>query len=268
MKAQMKAKTGAHFSEQSGGRIMVVGLGPGGPQHLTPAAQAAVERADLILGYRTYLKLIAHLAPATPREGHGMRQEVARVQRAVELAQAGRQVALVSSGDAGIYGMAGLVYDVLREQETAVEVEVVPGMSALNAAASLVGAPLMSDFAVISLSDHLTPLPQILNRLQLAAAADFVLCLYNPKGRRRVEPFARTCAILADARAPDTPVGIVRAASREGQQVRLSTVAALPEEAVDMLTLLIVGNSRSYIYRGRMVTPRGYEQKYQLGEGE
>lgn len=247
------------------GSIVVVGLGPGGPQHLTPAARAAVEGADVILGYRTYLKLIDRLAPGTPREGHGMRQEVERVQRAVERARSGRKVALVSSGDAGIYGMAGLVYDVLREQKAEeVEVEVVPGMSALNAAAALVGAPLMSDFAVISLSDHLTPLAQILRRVELAAEADFVLCLYNPKGRR-VEPFARTCAILKATRAPETPVGIVRAASREGEEVRLSTVGTMAKEAVDMLTLLIVGNSRSYVYRGRMVTPRGYEHKYQLG---
>ena len=254
------------MSTRVSGTIVAIGLGPGDRQHLTPAAQAAVEGADVILGYHTYLKLIDCLAPGTPREGHGMRQEVERVRRAVELARSGRRVALVSSGDAGIYGMAGLVYDVLRQQdETDIEVEVVPGMSALNAAAALVGAPLMNDFAVISLSDHLTPLEQILRRVELAAKADFVLCFYNPKGRRRVEPFARACAILEATRAPDTPVAIVRAASRAGEQVRLSTVAALAEEAVDMLTLLIIGNSCSYVYRGRMVTPRGYDQKYELG---
>lgn len=250
------------------GGVTVVGMGPGGAAHMTPAARAAIEGAEVILGYRTYLKLIDDLAPGTPREGHGMTQEVDRVNRAIDLAEDGQRVALVSSGDAGVYGMAGLTYEVARERGSAVEIEVVPGMSALNAAAALLGAPLMSDFAVISLSDHLTPLEVILQRVEAAASADFVLCLYNPKGRRRVEPFERTCGILARRRDPDTPVGLVRAATREGQRVQIITLEELPEAEVDMLTLIVVGSSRTYRHAGRMITPRGYERKYQLSKGE
>jgi precorrin-3B C17-methyltransferase len=251
------------------GVILVVGLGPGDLAQLTPAARQALERADVIYGYKTYLRLIAELAPGTPREGSGMRQEVSRVNRVVDEAQAGKRVALVSSGDAGVYGMAGLVYEVLRErQEAGVAVEVIPGISALNAAAALLGAPLMTDFAAISLSDQLTPRDEILRRVELAAQADFVLCLYNPKGKQRVEPFELTCQILARHRSPETPVGLVRAAYREQQQVEVITLADLPRAEVNMVTIIIVGNSRTGIYHGKMVTPRGYATKYELDNSD
>jgi precorrin-3B C17-methyltransferase len=234
---------------------------------MTPAARAAVEQAEVIIGYKTYLRLIADLAPHTPREGSGMRQEVGRVSRAIELARAGRCVALISGGDAGVYGMAGLVYELLRERgEEELAVEVVPGVSALNGAAALLGAPLMTDFAAISLSDQLTPLDDILQRVELAAQADFVLCFYNPKGKNRIVPFARTCEILARHRAPSTPVGIVRAAYRAGQQVEIIPLAGLAGAEVDMVTMVIVGNSRTYTHHGKMVTPRGYANKYDLDE--
>ncbi len=249
------------------GAITVVGLGPGATAQMTAAARQAIEHADVILGYRTYLELIEALAPGVPREASGMGQEVERVHRAVELARSGQRVALVSSGDAGVYGMAGLVYEVLRERDEDVSVEVVPGVSALNAAASLLGAPLMTDFAVVSLSDHLIPRETILRRLVLAAQADFVVCLYNPKGRRRTEPFERACEVLAQHRAPETPVGIVRAAYRAGQRVELIRLAELPQADVDMLTLVVVGNSRTFVHDGKMVTPRGYDRKYAL-DGE
>jgi precorrin-3B C17-methyltransferase len=250
------------------GAVIVVGIGPGGLQHMTPAARSAIESADVILGYRTYLELIADLAPDTPREGHGMRQEVSRANRAIDLALAGQRVVLVSSGDAGIYGMAGLAYDIARERGAAVKIEVVPGISALNAAAALLGAPLMADFAAISLSDHLTPLDLILRRVEAAARADFVLCLYNPKGRKRTEPFARTCDILLAERSADTPVGLVRAATRQGEQVRIIALADLPTAGVDMLTLIVVGSSQTYTHNGRMVTRRGYQRKYDLAGKE
>jgi precorrin-3B C17-methyltransferase len=246
------------------GALIVVGIGPGGLEHMTPAARTAIETADVILGYRTYLELIADLAPGTPREGHGMRQEVEWANRALDLAVGGQRVALVSSGDAGVYGMAGLAYDVARERAVEVKIEIVPGMSALNAAAALLGAPLMTDFAVISLSDHLTPLDLILRRVEAAARADFVLCLYNPKGRRRIEPFVAACTILLAERGTDTPVGLVRAATREGQQVRVLTLADLPAAEVDMLTLVVVGSSQTYLHEGWMITPRGYQCKYKL----
>jgi precorrin-3B C17-methyltransferase len=248
------------------GSIDVVGTGPGAPACMTPAAREAIAHADVILGYKTYLNLIAGLAPGTPREASGMRQEVSRVNRAIDLALSGRRVALVSGGDAGIYGMAGLVYEVLRERGDDIAVTVIPGVSALNAAAALLGAPLMTDFAAVSLSDQLVPLDDILRRVEAAARADFILCLYNPKSKHRVEPFARACEILAKHRAPETPVGVVRAAYRDGQQVQIVTLADLPTAPVDMLTLVVVGGSRTYVHNSKMVTPRGYADKYALGE--
>jgi precorrin-3B C17-methyltransferase len=175
-------------------------------------------------------------------------------------------VALVSSGDAGVYGMAGLVYEVLRERgDDGIEVQVIPGVSALNAAASLLGAPLMMDFAAISLSDQLVPLEDILRRVDLAAQAGFVLALYNPKGKQRVEPFARTCQILARHLPPETPVGVVRAAWRADQGVDLITLADLPAAEVNMVTVIIVGNRHTFAHNGKMITPRGYATKYELG---
>ena len=251
------------------GSIVVIGLGPGDPAQMTPAARQALESADVIFGYKTYLRLIADIAPETPRQGSGMRQEVSRVNRVVDAALEGRRVALVSSGDAGIYGMAGLVYEVLRERSLSdLPVEVVPGVSALNAAAALLGAPLMTDFAAISLSDQLTPRAEILRRVELAAQADFVLCLYNPKGKNRVEPFERTCEILARYRGPDTPVGIVRAAYRQKQSVEVIPLADLPAAEVNMVTIIIVGNSRTGVFNGKMVTPRGYDSKYSLARDD
>jgi precorrin-3B C17-methyltransferase len=271
---------------------------------MTAAAQQAIGEADVIVGYKTYLRLIAHLAPETPRESSGMGQEVTRVGRAIDLAEEGWRVALVSGGDAGVYGMAGLVYDVYhariasstmgmeprpasdgmaagnemsslqpsepaQEEEggkRAVEIEVVPGVSALNAAAALLGAPLMTDFCAISLSDQLVPLDEILDRVELAAQGDFVIGLYNPKSRRRTEPFRRACEILVRHRPPETPVGIVRAAYREGQQVTLTSLSDLAQADVDMVTTVVVGNDRTYVAQGKMVTRRGYATKYDLGD--
>ena len=248
---------------------MVVGLGPGDLSLLTPAARQALESADVISGYKTYLRLIETLAPEVPREGSGMRQEVSRVNRVVDLAKEGRRVALISSGDAGVYGMVGLVYEVLRQRgESELAVEVIPGVSALNAAAALLGAPLMTDFAAISLSDQLTPRAEILRRVDLAAQADFILCLYNPKGKNRTEPFELTCQILAKHLAPETPVGLVRAAYRAEQQIELITLAQLPAAVVNMVTIIIVGNSRTGVYDGKMVTPRGYANKYELDDSD
>jgi precorrin-3B C17-methyltransferase len=248
------------------GSIVVVGLGPGDLDHLTPAARQSLETADVISGYKTYLRLIANLAPTVPRQGSGMRQEVSRVNQVIDLALDGRRVALISSGDAGVYGMAGLVYEVLRQREIDnLPVEVLPGISALNAAAALLGAPLMTDFAAISLSDQLTPRDEILRRVELASQADFILCLYNPKGKQRVEPFELTCQILARHRSPETPVGLVRAAYRAEQEVEVLTLAELPGAEVNMVTIIIVGNSRTGVFNGKMVTPRGYARKYELG---
>jgi precorrin-3B C17-methyltransferase len=176
-------------------------------------------------------------------------------------------VAVISSGDAGIYGMAGLVYEVLNERSIVnMPVEVIPGVTAICAAAALVGAPLMTDFAIISLSDQLIPRDSILKRVELAIQGDFVIGFYNPKGQQRRETFDRACEILVRYRAANTPVGIVRAATREGQQVTITTLGALSKADVDMLTVIIVGNSKTSILDGRMVTSRGYDRKYQLAD--
>ncbi len=246
--------------------ITVIGIGPGAEAHITPAARRAIERADIIIGYKTYLRLLENIAPDTPRRATGMRQEVQRVNQAVDFALAGQKVALVSGGDAGVYGMAGLVYEVLRQRgDDAVEVEVIPGISALNAAAALLGAPLMTDFAAISLSNQLVPRDDILRRVEAAASAGFILCLYNPKGKQRVKPFELTCEILARRLPPETPVGVVRAAYREKQAVEIIPLSALPAAEVNMVTIIIVGNRRTFVHNGKMVTPRGYAGKYNLG---
>jgi len=249
------------------GSIIAVGIGPGAPEHITPAARQALESADVIIGYHTYLRLIAEIAPHVRRIGSGMRQEVERVRHAIQLAQQGNRVALVSGGDAGIYGMAGLLLEMLRAQHlSGMCVHIIPGISALNAAAALLGAPLMTDFAAISLSDYLVSRETILRRVEAAAQADFVLCLYNPKSSQRREMFDQVCALLRRYRAPDTPVGVVRAAYRPDQQVTLTTLERLPEVAVDMHTLVIVGNSSTYVHDNRMVTPRGYAEHRDLNE--
>lgn len=246
------------------GEVIVVSLGPGDLSQLTAAARAAVEGAEVIVGYTTYVQLIAGLAPEVPRESSGMHHEVERAARAIDLARAGKRVALVCGGDAGVYSLAGLVLEVLQAQGAEVPVSVLPGVSALNAAAALLGAPLVSDFAAISLSDYLVPLPVILDRVEAAARADFVICLYNPKSRSREAPFKVACEAIGRHRCPDTPVGVVHDAYRLRQRVEITTLAALPNAEVSMTTTIIVGNSTTYTYRNRMVTPRGYGCRYAL----
>jgi len=247
------------------GLVQVVGLGPGDLALMTPAVREAIETADAILGYKTYLDLIEDIAPHIPRRSSGMRKEVERAQQALELAATGQRVVVVSSGDPGVYGMAGLLFEVCEENGYNVELEVFPGISALNAAASLLGAPLMTDFAVISLSDQLTPREHILQRVEAATQSDFILCLYNPKGRKRTEPFELTCDILEAHCAPETPVGIVRSAYREQQEVEIVPLSGLRDAEVDMVTILIIGNRSTRVVNGKMITPRGYAQKYDLG---
>lgn len=239
------------------GYLWLVGLGPGGRDYLTPAAEAALRDAEVVVGYHPYLELVSDLIAGKRTVASGMRQEMPRAQAAIDEALRGASVAVISTGDAGIYGMAGLVLEMLPE-DAPVEVEVVPGITAASAAAACLGAPLMNDFAVISLSDLMTPLAMIERRMQAAVDGDFVIALYNPRSHRRHEPLARTLAILRAGRDPETPVGIVRNALREGQETRITTLGALVENEVDMLTILIIGNSMTRVRGGRMVTARGY----------
>jgi precorrin-3B C17-methyltransferase len=250
---------------------------------MAPEALQALTSAQVILGYKTYLDLIPDLAQGREFIASGMRKEVGRCQEAIDRAMAGFRVALVSSGDAGIYGMAGLVFDLCRERglnvsassedrsgklESPVDffIEVIPGVAAFNAAASLLGAPLMHDFAAISLSDHLTPWELIEKRLAAVAAADFVLAIYNPRSKTRPHLLEKAQSILLRACSPQTPVAIVRRAMREGEWKHLTTLGAIPFEEVDMQSVLIVGNSKTYVWNGWMVTPRGYLDKYVVSE--
>jgi adenosylcobyric acid synthase len=224
---------------------------------MTYEAREAIESADTVVGYQTYLDLIKPLLAGKEVVSSGMTREVERCREALRLAAEGRTVALVSSGDAGIYGMAGLVLELSPPEN--IEVVIVPGVSAVQAAAAVLGAPLMHDFAVISLSDLLTPWELIEKRLAAAAAADFVVALYNPRSKGRVRHIERARELLLASRSPQTPVGIVRNACREGEVKILSTLAEMPLDSIDMFSLVMVGNSATYVDgQMRMVTPRGY----------
>ena len=239
-------------------KLYVVGLGPGNLKNMTYEAREAIESADTVVGYQTYLDLIEPLLVGKAVVSSGMTKEVERCREALRLAAEGRTVALVSSGDAGVYGMAGLVLELSPPDD--IEVVIVPGVSAVQAAAAVLGAPLMHDFAVISLSDLLTPWELIEKRLAAAAAADFVVALYNPRSKGRVRHIQRARELLLACRSPQTPVGIVRNACREGEEKILSTLAGMPLESIDMFSLVIIGNSATYVDgQMRMVTPRGYE---------
>lgn len=220
----------------------------------------AIAAAETIVGYDTYLGLIGELLTGKKVIGTGMTQEIDRCQAAVEEALAGRQVAVVSSGDPGIYGMAGLVLELVFKYPAAVrpEVAVIPGISAMAAAAALLGAPIMHDFAVISLSDLLTPWDTIAKRVEMAAAGDFVIALYNPKSSRRVSQIEKVREIVLRHRPATTPVGIVHSASRENESVVIADLGGFTRERIDMFSLVIIGNSRTYAAGGRMITPRGY----------
>ena len=222
----------------------------------------------MVVGYSTYLDLIpAKLLVGKQVISTGMMGEVARCNAAIDAALEGGDTVVVSSGDAGVYGMAGLVLELLETRGLmgSIEFEVVPGSPAVMGAAALLGAPLTHDFACVSLSDLLTPWELIKKRLDAAAGADFVLALYNPRSKRRSDLLEKALAIISGHRAPQTPVGVVRQAWRVGQSVQVGTLESIDTEAVDMLTIVVVGNSQTRIAGGRMLTPRGYAGKYGLG---
>lgn len=244
----------------SGGRISVVGIGPGSPEHMTPKARQAIETADIIVGYATYTKLIQPLIKLGAEVTKGtMGREVERAKTAVQKALEGKHVAVVSSGDPGVYGMAGVVLEAAALEGANVPVEVIPGVTAATAAASKLGAPIVSDFAVISLSDLLTPLELIEKRLHAAAQADFAIVLYNPQSIGRKEPLARAHQILLKYKRSDTPVGIVKQAGRKGEETSITTLKELLNCDIDMVTTIIVGTSTTQIINGKMITPRGYD---------
>lgn len=253
------------------GKIMLVGIGPGHVEHMTTRARAAIAEADVVVGYVTYIKLVADLLEGKEVQRKGMTEELDRAVSALEAARAGKKVALISSGDAGVYGMAGPTYEVLFQAgwtpEDDVEVEIVPGASALNACASLVGAPLTHDFCAISLSDLLTPWPVIARRLDAVAYGDFVVALYNPKSGRRTRQIVEAQRLFLRHRRPDTPVAIVKSAFRRRQHIEFTTLDRMSEHDIGMLSTVLIGNSSTFVRHGLMVTPRGYANKYDAEQG-
>ena len=235
------------------GKITVVGIGPGNLLDMTPRARQAIEEAAVIAGYNTYIKLIEPLLGERKVIGTAMMQEIDRCRMAVS-----------EAADAGVYGMAGLVLELVLQQPAEKRPEfggVIAGVSAVNAAASVLGAPLMHDFAVISLSDLLTPWETIEKRIEMAAQGDFVTALYNPKSKKRVENIEQVRKIMLKYRKAETPVGIVTAASRDGEGKIISTLADFTKQEINMFSLVIIGNSMTYVKDGYMITPRGYGNK-------
>lgn len=237
--------------------IVVTGIGPGDERMMTPEALAAVQNCDVLVGYDVYVNLVRHLCPGTEVRTTGMKKEVERCRMALEAALEGKSVAFVCSGDPGVYGMAGIMMEVAEEYPQ-VHIRVVPGVTAACFSAALLGAPLIHDFAVISLSDLLTPWEKIEKRLRLAAEADFVICLYNPRSKKRHDFLAKAIAYVLEHRSPNTPAGFVKNAGRIGEEAHVCTLADMPEQDIDMFTTVILGNSQTKLVNGRMVTPRGY----------
>lgn len=240
-------------------KIYVVGLGPGNIECMTQEAVSAIADSDTIVGYKTYVDLVQSLIEDKEVISSGMRKEIDRCTIAVTCALQGKTVALISSGDSGVYGMAGAVLEVVEKSEEDIEVEVIPGVTAANAAAACLGAPLMHDFVVISLSDLLTDWELIKKRLHCAGEGDFVVCLYNPKSKGRPKHIEEARRILLQYKEGTTPVGIVRNAKRDGQQVDITTLDEMLNKEINMFTMVIIGNKSSYIKNNRIITPRGYK---------
>ena len=241
------------------GKIIVAGIGPGSPGDITPAVLDAVRQADAIVGYKYYFQFVEPYVPAGCRcIDTGMKRERERAEQAFVLAEEGKTVVVISSGDAGIYGMTPLVYEMQRERQSQVEVSSLPGISAFQKAASLLGAPIGHDLCLISLSDLLTPWQVIERRIKAAAVGDFVTAVYNPRSHGRYWQLYRLQELFLAQRSADTPVGYVRQAGRDKQQVVVTTLGQFDPEQVDMFTVLLIGNSQSYVANGKIITPRGY----------
>ena len=239
-------------------KLYVVGIGPGKVEGMTYEAARALEESDVIVGYTVYVDLVKDRFPDKTFLTTPMRREVERVELALAEAAKGKTVAMVCSGDPGVYGMSGLCEE-LAAKHPGVAVVTVPGVSAVLSGAAILGAPLMHDFAVISLSDLMTPWATIEKRLRAAAAADFVICLYNPSSHKRKDYLARACDVVLEAASPETVCGVAQNIGREGENIRTMTLQALRDTEVDMFSTVFIGNSQTRIIGGRMVTPRGYD---------
>ena len=242
----------------SSGRLHVVGFGPGGKDDMTFRAARVIENADVVTGYTAYINLMRDIFPEKEFKATGMMKEIDRCRMAIQDAMSGKDVAMISSGDSGIYGMAGIIYQLAEEMDADIEIDCVPGITAASSSASILGAPLMHDFAVISLSDLMTPLDLIMKRVDRAAESDMIITLYNPKSKGRTEYLNQAKNIILKYRSSDTPVGVVRNAGRNDETHWITTLGELDDSKVDMFCMVIIGNSKTYISKGRMITPRGY----------
>lgn len=242
------------------GKIYVVGIGPGKKADMTFRAYEAMEKSDIIVGYKTYMDLIKEYYPGKEMKNSQMTKEVDRCIDVLKLAKEGKNVALISSGDAGVYGMAGIMLEIADGE---VEVEIIPGVTATNAAAAIVGAPVMHDYVTISLSNLLTDWELIKKRLELAAQGDFVVSIYNPKSRGRVTQIEEAREIMLKYKPKTTPVAIVRNAGREDEEHVVTTLDEMLNHEINMLTIVIIGNANTFIKDGKMITPRGYNNKYE-----
>ena len=252
------------------GKLYIVGVGPGHHDHMTFRAKQVIEESDTIVGYTTYVNLVENLIDGKDVYRYAMTQEVERAHQCIDLAKEGKTVSLVSSGDPGIYGMAGLIYETLAESgwnpKTGLQVEIVPGVYALNSCASLIGSPLMTDFAVVSMSDLLVPWEIIIKRVEAAAQGDYVIVIYNPSSKKRIHQLQDTRKLLLKHRSPSTPVAIIKGAYRESQSIVVTDLEHMEEYAdrLGMISTVIVGNSSTYNFNDMMINPRGYKSKYNL----
>lgn len=235
-------------------KLYVVGIGPGGKEHMTIKALDALKASEVIVGYTFYIDLIKDIIENKRIVKTGMKGEIERCKIAIEEAKKGYDTAIISTGDSGLYGMAGPILEMAED----IEVEIIPGVSSVFCAASEVGAPIMHDFCTISLSDLLTPWSVIEKRLHMAASADFVISLYNPKSKGRQEQISNAIEIISKHAKPDTPVALVKHAGREGNERRIVTLETIDYDFIDMMTVIIIGNSKTYIKHNKMITPRGY----------
>ena len=238
-------------------KLYVVGMGPGAYEQMTIKAVRVLESCDVIVGYTVYTELLQSYFPKKIYLTTPMKQEIKRCEMAFEEAQKGKQVAMVCSGDAGIYGMAGLIYEV-GERYPEVEIEIVPGVTAAIGGGSVLGAPIGHDLAIISLSDLLTPWEKIELRLAKAAEADLVICLYNPSSKKRADYLKKACEIMLQSKSEETVCGVVKNIARDGEEMQIYTLGELKEIAVDMFSTVFIGNAQTKVVRGKMITPRGY----------
>ena len=254
------------------GKLYIVGVGPGHHDHMTFRAKQVIEESDTIVGYATYVNLVEDLIRGKEIHSYAMTQEVERAHQCIDLAKQGKIVSLVSSGDPGIYGMAGLIFEILAESgwdpKNDLQVELVPGVSSLNSCASIIGSPLMTDFAVLYMSDLLVPWEIIVKRVEAAAQGDFVIVIYNPSSKKRIHQLQDTRKILLKYRKSSTPVAIIKGAFRDSQTVVMTDLEHMENYAdkLGMISTVIIGNSSTYNFKDLMINPRGYKSKYNLEE--